>query len=52
MSEQIRVRDVHADDLPEVLDLLLERLGLQLWREKTPDYTAYELRSAGTGERE
>ena len=43
MGEPIRVRDIHPDDLPEVLDMLLTRLGLCLTRERTPDYTLYEL---------
>lgn len=47
MAEQTTVRNVPADDLPEVLDLLLERLGLRLMCEKTPDYTSYELVPCG-----
>ncbi len=39
----IRAVDLPPEDLASVLDSLLERLGLQIVREQTPDYTSYEL---------
>ena len=42
-QEPVRAADLPPQELASVLDLLLERLGLQIVREQTPDYTSYEL---------
>lgn len=42
-QETVRAVDLPPEDLAGVLDALLERLGLQIVREQTPDYTSYEL---------
>ena len=39
----VRAADLPAEDLAGVLDTLLERMGLKIVREQTPDYTSYEL---------
>lgn len=31
------------DDLTDILGQLLDRLGIEVWREVTPDYTAITL---------
>ena len=42
-QEPVRAADLPPQELASVLDLLLDRLGLQIVREQTPDYTSYEL---------
>lgn len=39
----VSAKELQADDLRLLLDQLLRRLNLQIVREQTPDYTAYEL---------
>lgn len=42
-EETVRAVDIPPEDLASLLDTLLERLGLRIVREQTPDYTSYEL---------
>jgi hypothetical protein len=39
----VKVSELEPEAVAEVLELLLERMGLEVLREKTPDYTAYSL---------
>lgn len=41
----VRAADLSTEDLASILDKLIERLGLRIVREQTPDYTSYELQS-------
>lgn len=48
--EELMVQTLSIDSVPNehirtVLALILDHLNLDIVREKTPDYTAYELRS-------
>ena len=42
-EDVVRAVDLPAEDLASILDTLMERLGLRIVREQTPDYTSYEL---------
>lgn len=44
-QDVVRAVDLPAEDFASVIDTLLERLGLRIVREQTPDYTSYELQS-------
>ena len=49
-EDVVRAADLPPEDLASILDTLIERLGLRIVREATPDYTSYELQSiAGAG---
>lgn len=39
----VSAKELPAEDLRLLFDQLLVRLGLEIVREQTPDYTAYEL---------
>lgn len=42
-QEFVRPEDVPQDELRLVLEALIEHLNVNIVREKTPDYTAYEV---------
>lgn len=42
-EEAIKCVDFDSAELPEILDALMEHLGLVLIRESTPDYTSYRI---------
>lgn len=44
-QDVVRAADLSTEDLASILDTLIERLGLRIVREQTPDYTSYELQS-------
>ena len=39
----VRATELPSDEVRPVLDALLERMGLCIVREETPDYTTYTL---------
>ena len=49
-QDTVRAVDLPPEDLALVIDTLIARLGMQVIREQTPDYTSYELRSIDSGQ--
>lgn len=43
-EEEVRVSDLDEDELRQLIQAVIDRLGVQVIRECTPDYTTIELR--------